>query len=86
MIILSHDHQNRELWLNGAMFLTVRPGRSVLTEPIGLVLRFLKNFGSWKTGTVRFFSKLRTEKLRVRLKKEPNFQDVQKNSPFNSKF
>ena len=41
------------------------PGRSVLTEPIGSVLRFLKNFGSWKTGTVRFFSKLRTEKLWV---------------------
>ena len=46
--------------------LLCRPGHSVLTEPIGSVLRFLKKFGSSKTGTVRFFSRLGTEKFRVR--------------------
>jgi len=34
--------------------LACRPGHSVLTEPIGSVLRLLKKFGSSKTGTVRF--------------------------------
>ena len=43
-----------------------RPGHSVLTEPIGSVLRFLNKFGSYKTGTVWFFLGVRTEEFRVR--------------------
>jgi len=43
-----------------------RPGHSVLTEPIGSVFRFLSKFGSQKTRTDRFFSRVGTEKIRFR--------------------
>ena len=44
-----------------------RAGHSVLTEPIGSVLRFSEKFGSSKIGTDRFFLGSRTEQFRFRL-------------------
>ena len=41
-----------------------QPGRSVNTEPIGSVLRYLDEFGSSETGIDRFVNKFGTEVIR----------------------
>jgi len=52
--------------IKGNLLGGTRAGHSVLTEPIGSVLRFLHKFGSQKIGTDRFFSEVGTEKIRFR--------------------
>jgi hypothetical protein len=45
----------------------IRPGHSVLTEPIRSVPRFLYKFSSQKIGTNKFFKEVGTEEIQFRL-------------------
>jgi len=76
--------------IKGNLLGGTRAGHSVLTEPIGSVLRFLHKFGSQKIGTDRFFSEVGTEKIRFRFGSGYNrinrvtstwAHEIKKNSP-----